>query len=201
MLSLKILIKPEFMSGFLRLFLTGVRINTHCGISIREFICDQLGVDVSYFDNRIQTIFLNGKAIDSPENTHIQEGSTLAMSAAMPGLVGSTFRKKGVLASFRSNITHQADSAVKMTKSKKTDWITIKLFNYITRELGPNVLERGVSVKVSNLKEVLNSQQQKTIKTGLELADIKLNDKPIEFSEIEKNAGKEDWIYITVHSK
>jgi len=54
---------------------------------------------------KISTIFLDGKAVDSPETALLREGSTLALSSAMPGLAGAILRRDGPYASLRSSIT------------------------------------------------------------------------------------------------
>jgi hypothetical protein len=55
-------------------------------------LCDQFQVETDYLENRIKTIFLDGKPVDDEDKAVLKNGSTLALSAAMPGLVDSTFR-------------------------------------------------------------------------------------------------------------
>ena len=49
---------------------------------------------------------LDGKPVDDIGAALVQDGSTLALSAAMPGLVGATLRRGGAYSSFRSAITY-----------------------------------------------------------------------------------------------
>ena len=69
-----------------------------------------LGLSPEYVDKRIQTLFLNGKAIDNPDTALLKEDSTLALSAAMPGLLGATLRKGSYYARMRNEISYQEQS-------------------------------------------------------------------------------------------
>jgi hypothetical protein len=131
-------------SKFIGLLNAGFMIKTRIGEPVKTLLCDRLGLDQSYFDERIQTLFLNGKPVDDPATAVVQDGATLALSAAMPGLVGATFRKGGRYRWMRGSISHIDDSDV---TAGKTGWVTVKLFNMILKELGPYFLEAGVWLK------------------------------------------------------
>ena len=111
---------------FLFFFLEGVYLPVNTGGTLKEMICDQLGVDEKYFEERIQTIFLNFKAVDEPENAIVKDGAIIALSAAMPGLVGATMRKGGTYAALRSSISFsKTDEDIEQRRG----WITLKLLN------------------------------------------------------------------------
>jgi hypothetical protein len=76
------------------------------GAAMSTFLKDRMGLSAQYIEERISTIFLNGKPVDNLETAIIEKGSTLALSSAMPGLVGATLRRKGFYASLRSAITY-----------------------------------------------------------------------------------------------
>ena len=78
---------------FVGLLNAGFMINVRVGESVRTLLCDRIGLDQSYFDERIQTLFLNSKPVDDPATAVVKDNAILALSAAMPGLVGATFRK------------------------------------------------------------------------------------------------------------
>jgi hypothetical protein len=104
----------------------------------------------TYVRERITTIFLDGKAVDDIDNAHLREGSTLALSAAMPGLVGATMRRGGYYAALRSAITHtETDVAV----AGQITTIRIKLFNLLLPELGPELLRRGIMIGAAELAD------------------------------------------------
>ena len=95
---------PEQAGRFFPLLQQGFTVRARTGCSIRELLCGQFGIDPDYLKQRITTIFLNGKAIDDPESSRVADGATLALSAAMPGLVGATMRRGGYYAAMRGAI-------------------------------------------------------------------------------------------------
>jgi len=87
-------------------------VNIQTGCSVKELICNQLGIAEDYLEKRIQTIFLNAKAVDDLDSTIVSDDSTLALSGAMPGLVGVTMRRGGFYASLRNQISHDKNLSV-----------------------------------------------------------------------------------------
>ncbi len=125
------------------------------GCSVRTLLCGQFGVASEYVDERINTIFLDGKPVDDVDSAIIKNGSVLALSAAMPGLVGTTLRKGGHLASLRSTITYQKEDG---NIPNQEGIVVLKLFNLLVRELGPTFLEQGVMIKSSDLEVLLKTR-------------------------------------------
>ncbi len=80
----------------------------------------------------------------------------MALAAAMPGLVGATFRTGGVLSSFRSGIIYKSEDAVADSHKKGT--VKIKLFNLVTGELGPVFLKQGVWLKKEDIELLLQDR-------------------------------------------
>ena len=150
--SLQISVAPEKTNRFLSLFTAGVLLPVQIGGTLEELICGQLGVSEDYFENRIQTIFLNFKAVDKPEKAVVNDGAAVTLSAAMPGLVGATMRKGGTLAGFRSGISCAAGEAC---IEAADGWITLKLLNMVARELGPAFLDKGVYLAGSQFADFL----------------------------------------------
>ena len=70
------------------------------------------------------------KVVDDVNTALLQDGCTVALSAAMPGLVGATFRTGGLLAAFRSDITHQEEGVP--TETHGVGMVKIKLFNLLS---------------------------------------------------------------------
>ncbi len=125
-------------------------IKARIGESVQTLLCDRLGLDKSYFDERIQTLFLNSKPVDDPATAAVKNNAVLALSAAMPGLVGATFRKGGKYRWMRGSISHPDDSDM---TAGNTGWVTVKLFNLILKELGPFFLEAGVWLKGDTIQD------------------------------------------------
>ncbi len=147
---------PSGLIPFYPLLQRGFQVRTRLGCSIQAVLTEDLGLQPDYIENRIQTVFLDGHPVDDVTQTAVTEGAVLALSAAMPGLVGATMRRSGVLAGFRDTITYRASDAC---ASDDEGVVTIKLFNLLVRELGPRFLERGIWVESGVLVDLLTSQR------------------------------------------
>lgn len=168
------MIAPVMQSGFQVAVLTGV--------SLRNLFTYQWGLSEEFIESRISTIFINGRPADDMDRTVVRNGITLALSSAMPGLVGATMRRGGVIAAFRSGITHRESSADDET-GKGT--ITVKLFNLLIPELGPLFLARGVLVEKKRLPEPLKQllpkpciHSQIQLVTGKKEVDVNIEPSP-----------------------
>jgi hypothetical protein len=111
--------------------------------SALRFLTDDLGLDPGYVRERITTIFVDGSVVDALEAATLEPGSLLALSAAMPGLVGATLRRGGPYAAMRAEITRPPDAAPAEGASS-TALVRVKLFNLLLDEIGPVLLARGV---------------------------------------------------------
>lgn len=138
---LSLVVRPEFIKRFICFFTEGVTLPITTGGTLKDTVCRQLGVAEDYFEERIQTIFLNFKAVDEPDKARVNAGAIVALSAAMPGLVGATMRRGGTYASLRSSISFaETDGDIQ----RQRGLITLKLLNMVGRELGPAFLANGV---------------------------------------------------------
>jgi hypothetical protein len=137
-------VETDLISRFLKLIGPGFKLKIKAGLSIRELLCVHLGISDDYFENRIQTIFLDGMPVDNVDTAWVDDDTRIALSAAMPGLVGATFRKGGPYASFRSTISY---SKAKKPLVKGDVKINVKLFNMIAKELGPVFLQKGIIIE------------------------------------------------------
>ena len=142
---------------FFPLFQQGFLVKAPGGGSIRTILCGYWGLDPKYLEGRIQTIFLNGKPVDEVDAAMVGAGDTLALSAAMPGLVGATMRKGGFFASLRANISHRGKG---QATSEGECLVRLKLFNLLIRELGPFFLEKGIWLKRAVLEEILHQMPE-----------------------------------------
>jgi hypothetical protein len=133
--------RPLLQQGF------GVSIET--GASLEDLLCRQWGIDRDYVMGRISTLFLDGKPVDDLPASIVDDGATLALSGAMPGLIGATMRRGGVLAAFRSGISYTPRDPAGANRDGR---ITVKLFNLLIDELGPRFLTRGIWTTHSRLK-------------------------------------------------
>jgi hypothetical protein len=114
--------------------------------SVQDFLTGQLGIDPDYVRDRIATVFVDGSVVDDLQAAMLRPGSTLTLSAAMPGLVGASLRKGGFYSAMRSEISWKADDDARPQLDGPPDTIRLKLFNTVLREIGPALLRRGVLV-------------------------------------------------------
>jgi hypothetical protein len=145
----------DLILRFFLLLQQGFMVKVQVGSNIKSLLCQQFGLSPEYLEKRIQTIFLDGKPVDSVDSAIVKEGSTLALSAAMPGLVGATLRRGGYYALMRSQISYREESA---PAPHHEGMIFLKLFNLLLKELGPSFLKRGILIKGKHLSDFLKRQ-------------------------------------------
>lgn len=120
------------------------------------FLLDDLAIPGGYVQDRLQTVFVNGRPVDDFAAARVAPGARLALCAAMPGLVGATMRRSGVLAGFRQTISLCGqDSQGDAASQDAAGLVFVKLFNLVARELAGHFLGRGVLVPADKLAEHL----------------------------------------------
>ncbi len=151
--SLSIVVDPRDLHLFYRFLQHGFHVVAQTGENVKSMLCDRFGVDPAYALGRIKTIFLNGKPVDDMEKAIVRDGCSLALSAAMPGLVGATFRSGGVLSPFRAAISYRPDESG--DSGSQVGAVHLKLFNLLVPEMGPAFLKRGIFVDKNLLEEFI----------------------------------------------
>ncbi len=129
-------------------------VRARIGCSVNDFLREQIGLSPDVIE-RIQSVFLDGRPVDDLDSAIIRDGSTLALSAAMPGLVGATLRRGGVYSSFRSTITYRETDA---QCAAGEGFVRMKLFNLLMNESGPDFLKKGIFITSSDLMDFLKAQ-------------------------------------------
>ncbi|MFH1489147.1 MAG: hypothetical protein ABII06_09595 [Pseudomonadota bacterium] len=152
---LRLTVDADLIPGFFEFLQKGVTVKAPVGCSVKAFLCDQLGLSPDYVEKRVQTCFLDGKAVDDMNTAMIKTGATLSLSGALPGLLGATLRKGSFYASMRTQISHQDGECE--TGSGEGE-ILLKLFNLVTREIGPELLRQGVRVQGRDLEDFFKRQ-------------------------------------------
>ena len=176
--NLRLVVGKDLMPSFYRLLAQGFIVNTRGNFSIKELLCRQYGIPDEYLEERIQTIFLDGKAVDNVSSTIVKDGSTLALSAAMPGLVGAMLRKGGYYATMRAQISHPKED---ITSNGQTGKLKLKLFNLTAKEIGPFFLEQGIWISGPDLENILSNYRH-DFQIGCRLAEI--NNKKLSIEEL-----------------
>lgn len=159
--SLHMVVPQEQLSAFFPLLQRGVWVQAQTGCSVASLLTKQFSIEESYIVERITTLFLDFKPIDDLETTFIKDGSTLALSSAMPGLVGTTMRRGSHLAAMRGDISCQNQQKMKSGAGR----IRIKLFNMVMTELGATFLAHGICLKNNELDALLSEMDNNFLQT------------------------------------
>ena len=145
----------ESQRMFFPWFQQGVELEVDVGGSLKDLLVTQCGIDADYLAERITTLFLNSKAIDDAATPVVGDGDVVALSGAMPGLVGATMRRGGHLAAMRGAMTYAGGA---FTDGAKPGRITLKLFNILLEELTPVFLLRGILVPRQRYQDLFGEQ-------------------------------------------
>ena len=92
-------LSPVFQKGF--------RVEIETGCTLESLLCDQWKLTHNYVMEKISTLFLDAKPVDDISNAWVAEGTVLALSSAMPGLVGAIMRRGGFFSPLREGITYR----------------------------------------------------------------------------------------------
>lgn len=126
--------------AFKALLQRGVGIPYATRMRVREFLQETLGIDADYVEEKLQTVFLDGRPVDDFDRIVIRPGAVLALSGAMPGLAGATMRRGGYYATMREGITH-SETDTKDGGGEKS-FIVVKLFNRPLADLAETLAAR-----------------------------------------------------------
>jgi len=147
-------VDETLISRFLLLLQRGFIINAHVGCSVRRFLLEEIGLNSDAIE-KIQSVILNGKPVDDLDSAIIRDGSSLALSAAVPGLVGATLRRGGKYSSFRSTITYEEIGPQCFSSE---GFVRMKLFNLLLDSLGRDFLRKGIYLSAADFKDFLAEQ-------------------------------------------
>ena len=140
-------------AGLFLLLQNGFIVKACIGCSIKDFFHEQLGLSPEYVQDKIQGIFLDGKPADEIETAIIRDGARLTLSGTMPGLVGIALRR-GPLAVFRLGITHRETGD---NCHGGDGFVQLKLLNLLMKDLGPELLRKGIYLNASELAGYLGN--------------------------------------------
>jgi len=152
--SIELVLDQQGMTRFLGHFAAGLGVAVAGPCGLDAFFGEVLELDPDYVRERLRTIFVNGQPVDDTAAAWVAPGDEVALSVAMPGLVGICMRLDSPLKSFRGDITH-GRAASRSPVGAGTGIVTLKLFNFIALELGPSLLARGVVLDGGRLATIL----------------------------------------------
>jgi hypothetical protein len=193
--TLSLVLKEEMVPIFFQLLGHGFSLNVQIGCSVKELLCRQLGIPEDYLDERIKTVFLNSGVVDDLSSAIVNEGSTLALSGAMPGLVGAILRSGGFYASMRSQISYDQNKPSSVPKAGK---ITLKLLNLVVKELGPAFLEQGIWFNGGGLQEFIKHHLEE-LKTSNAVSE--LDGVPVEINNLLGLDWDDQTVFLQVRSE
>lgn len=155
-ISVELVIRDNCLPTFSPLLQQGVMIPLDSKTILRPFLYHNLGLSPDFVEQYLTTVFINGKPVDNLDQATLRNGDTLALSGAMPGLVGATMRRQGLVASFRSSISHREEERRQPTS--ETHSLVLKLFNLMIEAAGPALLNKGVFLTKGNWEQFLQSK-------------------------------------------
>ncbi len=153
--TLRMVLPLSQLPAFFPLLQRGIWMQAQVGCGVMSLLTKQFGIAEDYIVERITTLFLDGRPVDDLETSYVKDGSTLALSAAMPGLVGATMRRGGHLAAMRGSISCPSQKL----ERGGTGRVRIKLFNMVMTELGAIFLAQGVCLSNADFSEFLSEQE------------------------------------------
>ena len=186
--KLTIIISADRIERFATVLQAGFSLSALKDTSLSTFLADLPGFTEDYITNRLQTVFLNGDALDDFDITFSADTCVLALSAAMPGLAGAIFRKSSPAAGLRKAVVRKKGSE----KTKKID-ILVKYFNYIATEKGPDALSEGIVFTSADLSSFLE------LRPSLidAMSKIVLDEHPIARDELLSSLSRHPQILLT----
>jgi hypothetical protein len=131
----------------------GFQVEALVGCTLREFLCIEMEICGDYAKRRIQTIFIDGMAVDDFDEAQINPGCRLALSGAMPGLVGAVMRRGGFYSKLRDDITYNLDE---LRPENVQGIVNMRLYNFIAEELAEIFLRRGIIVEAEKFLDFLH---------------------------------------------
>ena len=152
--NIRLTVTPESVSLFTTVLQSGIEVKTSHGKTLGKFLSNFEGFTAEYLADTVQTIFLNGTAVDDLTLPLTGSNPVLALSAAMPGLAGAIFRKN----SFHSALRSETNALRSESIQEKTITVTLKLFNSIAKDRGGALLKSGQAIKADLLANFLNKR-------------------------------------------
>jgi hypothetical protein len=174
--SIRLTVTPEALPLFTTVLQSGIAVKVPHGKTLGKFLSNFPGFTAEYLAETVQTIFLNGTAVDDLTLPLTGSNPVLALSAAMPGLAGAIFRKN----SFHSALRTDTNALPSEPIQHESITVTLKLFNSIARERGGALLQSGQAIKTDLLANFLSKRPS----LWQHVLSIHFNDKEIDQTKL-----------------
>lgn len=148
-------VSDALLAGLYPLLERGVGFMGANGASLHDFLTGELGLDPAFLQQNVQTVFCDSHPIDDLAACPIHEGAIVALSAAMPGLVGAVMRRDGPLQGLREGISSSDESAWQSGDNGPQVLVWLKIFNTLRAPLAPVLLRRGVLLRMQQMDALL----------------------------------------------
>jgi len=137
----------------------GFYVESVSGITLLSFLIQSCNIPENYIGDKIKTIFHNGNPVDDLKTVKLFENSVVAISGAMPGLVGAMMRIGSPYAPMRESITDKGN-AEGVTGDKIL--VKLKLFNIILNDHGKRFIEHGAVFDRETIHRIIRKCQSLT---------------------------------------
>ena len=194
LMDLTLTMSGSAVSRFFPILGEGLLVKGPGGESVEGFLEKAAGLSPAYLKDRVQTVFLDGRALDDFSTAVVGDGAVLALSAAMPGLAGAVLRRGGFYAAMRRQISHEAGGTA---AAGAPITITLKLFNLVARDLGPGLLGRGILIPGGQLRDFI-ARQGRWIWT--ECTAVFANGKPLDAAKVVGVLPGDGCVVLTVNT-
>lgn len=174
--TLRMTVTGDALPLFTTVLQSGIEIKTAHGETLGKFLSNFPGFTAKYLADTVQTIFLNGTAVDDLSLPLTGSNPVLALSAAMPGLAGAIFRKNSFHAALRTDTKTLSSES----DHEKSISVTLKLFNSIARDRGADLLKTGLCLQSEQLANFLTNRPH----LAGYIEHIQLADKEIAYEEL-----------------
>ena len=193
-LRIDLTIDSKWLPTVSALLSTGFEMHVQTGVTLHDVLCRQLGIASDYLEHRVKTVFLDSQAVDDINIAVVRDNSVVAISAAMPGLVGAIMRRGGLYAGFRNGISYQMTDEPNEIKSGT---FRLKLFNLVAKELGPHFLSQGIHLDSYVWQSFLTGQPE-DFKQGIITARV--DSLPVEPEKLFARQWPEGTVHLTVNA-
>jgi hypothetical protein len=194
---LRLVIDENQLHHLFLILQSGFFLKIQVGCSLKTFLLGEIGLSPEFIEERIQTIFLDGQVVDDLDSAIIKDGSSLALSSAMPGLVGAAMRRGGFYGALRSSISYREKGKPGIVHEGT---VQMKLYNLLMKELGPLFLMKGIYISSSDLAGFLSNLPE-SFWTGCK--GIFLDDEPLSVDVLLKGKGlsQHELTYLAVRTE
>ena len=149
--NLHLKLRPGREPRFLQIFQQGIYLRIKVEMPLAE-VLEQAGFSGKYLEQKVQTVFLDGSAVDDLDRAIVKDGCAIGLSAAMPGLAGAILRKGSPISGLRSKTAAATGPG---SSAGEIGTVRLKLFNRVAEEMGPELLHKGILLKISDFENFM----------------------------------------------